>query len=156
MGYYSEVALATRKKWFDEMLRMAETEEYSEDILRLMLTLPDCSIDGEGESAVVILHWGDIKWYGDFASVMYIERWMNGEFNDEFEYAFARVGEDTCDMEDRYSEDYELYEYVQLSRTIWIGGFGKPFIPEMPSDGPEKDIELPEGSDVDLNDYLGT
>lgn len=156
MGYYSDVALATRKKWLDEMLRRAKTEEDSGEILSLLVDGSQCSIIGEGDDAVVILYWNFIKWYDEFRDVRYVEHWMEGAFDEEFEYAFIRIGEDDSDVDQRSSDDYDLCQYIQISRSIWIDDSGELFTPEIPPDKePEDDLDLPDGSDGDLTDYLG-
>jgi len=156
MGYRSDAALATRRKYYDEMLRTAKTQDYSDEILYFLTRYADCSIskDDRGENTVVILRWKYVKWYNDFHEIAYVERWMDGEFDREFEYSFLRIGEDPDDTEIRCDENYSLDGVLTLAREIYVDADTTMFIPEIPDDPPQDDADLPEGTDFSISDFL--
>lgn len=156
MGYRSDAALATRRKYYDEMLRTAKTQNDSKEILHFLTRYADCSISGEdgNENAVVILRWGRVKWYNDFPEIAYVERWMDGEFDGEFEYTFVRIGEDPADTETRCDGNYNLDGLLTVAREIYVDADTTMFIPEIPDDPPEDDADLPEDTDFNISDFL--
>lgn len=156
MAYRSDAALATRRKYYDEMLRTAKTQDYSDEILYFLTRYADCSISGEdgNENAIVILKWGWVKWYNDFHEIAYVERWMDGEFDRNFEYTFVRIGEDSEDIEIRGDDSYRLDGILTITREIYVDADVEPFTPEIPDDPPEDDADLPENIDFSISDFL--
>ena len=100
MGYYSDVAIAIRKRdakrLFDEVAKRPD-----EDIVKWFVSnrmeefnINDADPNPDG---VQVLRWYGVKWYDEFEEVQYIMNFIRslGYGN----YEFMRIGEDVDDVE---------------------------------------------------------
>lgn len=98
MGYYSDVAIAVRKRDAKRLLEEAAklpNDNYVKKLVeRHQEILDDIDPNPEG---VQILRWYGVKWYDEFGEVKYIMDFIRslGESN----YEFMRIGEDYTDIE---------------------------------------------------------
>lgn len=152
MGYYSEVAFATRQKTYMKMLKEAKDNE---NILDFITHRAYVSRIGDGDDAVVILEWFSVKWYDDFDEVMFIEEWMRrGDCElDDIQYSFVRLGEDYEDSEVRNSPDYQLDCYIYPQKSIYVDDGAERYTPEIPEDE-EPGEDLPESEPGDGEDVM--
>lgn len=153
MGYYSEVAFATRQKTYMKMLKEAK---HNEKILNFITNRGTyVSRIGEGDDAVVILEWFSVKWYDDFDEVKFIEEWMRrGDCElDDIQYSFVRLGEDYEDIEVRNSPDYQLDCYIYPQHSIYVDGNAESYTPKIPEDD-ESEEDLTESEPEDGEDAM--
>lgn len=96
MGYYSDVAIAMRKKdlqqMMDEALKLDDDKWTYSFIKEGLLNAPDCS-DGD----YVYLHWVEVKWHDTNKEVSFIKHFLNSIQNDH--YDFFRLGDEYDDIE---------------------------------------------------------
>ena len=151
MGYYSDVAFATRQATYEEMLKEAKNDADILDFITVHANV-SCVRADDGYDAIVILYWGGIKWYDDFKTVEFIEEWMRrGDCEEDgVEYSFVRIGEDLNDTDIRNSPDYSLDGYIYPTRSIVIDERAVEYSPEIPDDE-----ELPEAGGADEEDMRG-
>ena len=152
MGYYSDVALAVRRKDFNRMLLQAKKEPEPDGLLRFLTTYPSVYSDGEQDESVIVLYWSCIKWYEGFRDVDYINAWMNGNYDPGFGYAFIRIGESADDVEQRNGDtDYDLCDYIGISCEITVSEVA-PCEVKIPED--DADGESAEPAAIDLDGLL--
>lgn len=118
MGYYSDVAIALRRKDYDTLLECAEafvrqrglvtndgaTGTFDPDYsptgtlfdMDFLIRYPKVQLayDIDGEPTLVILYWEDVKWYTSYYEVGFIMDWLT-----RVEHQFVRSGEEQDDME---------------------------------------------------------
>lgn len=96
MGYRSEVALALKNETFKQMIHTM-SDEIAPEIL-----IGTKRFFAEGW---ILIKWDSVKWYDQFPEVAAVEAFMNNlDSSDRVEeYAFARVGEEWDDIEERGS-----------------------------------------------------
>ena len=123
MGYRSEVALGIREvdyKKLEEKVNSISDEKLKASVTELLRKDAESSLDEDGNYH--ILKWSDIKWYEDFYPEI---NWLMNNLPPI--YAFIRIGEDTEDIEQKYStedpdtgelDDY-MYEILGITRDIY-------------------------------------
>jgi len=128
MGYRSEVKyvlLFNNKDSLDTFkahaqLTLADDSELSADILRAYNNLTHA--DRLQFPYSIFVTWEDVKWYESYKWVSVQEEFMQFVANmDGCGYAFARVGEETGDIDQHCSERVDLWDFIDV-RTIveWI------------------------------------
>lgn len=99
MGYYSDVAIAMKKKDYDVLAEQGKTNKDLGELLQCAVLRP-LRRNNVGEDAVT-LSWTYIKWYDDFESVK------------------AVIGEDYMDTEQLESGlDYDILGAFYVHREI--------------------------------------
>ena len=124
MGYRSEVALGIREvdyKKLEEKVNSISDEKLKASVTELLRKDAESSLDKDGKYR--ILRWSDIKWYENFYPEI---GWLMNNLPPI--YAFIRIGEDTEDIEQKYSvedpdtgelDDY-MYEILGITRDIYV------------------------------------
>ena len=126
MGYRSEVALALRKKDYEELLAKAsmfEEEDKRLDSLVNFLKFPDELL--RDNSGHVVLHWDWIKWYDEGDDPLCT--WVMENLPDI--YHFVRIGEDNDDTDEHSSSmgyddeesDDEIESIIGFQRSVYLG-----------------------------------
>lgn len=150
MGYYSDAALAVRKRDFDRMLIRAKQEPDPDELLRFLTRNADHYAGGDPDDpeSPVVLYWSFIKWYEEFPDIRYVEDWMAGKYGDGFGFAFIRIGEGDDDVEERYGDSSEdLCGYISVTREIQFLDVA-PFQAKIPNDDPDEEIEAPDPESI--------
>lgn len=112
MGYYSDVAIGMKKneavKFLSEGAKVEGEGFLFEDFQLIM------------RDEYAIIRWPDIKWYDDFEDVIWVMEYLNKLSEEGKPVGFVRVGEDSNDSEDWYSndKDYSLCRCFWLKRSI--------------------------------------
>ena len=119
MGYRSEVAFCLRVKEPEQFVALARVN--AEDALKEMLDNM-YYIEGEGDLTYILFTHNYWKWYGDsekaFAGLMEMAK----NYDEDFACKFARVGEETNDMEEEaFGDDGWDLEYPYVVRTLEVG-----------------------------------
>ena len=117
MGYYSDVAIAIRKRdakrLLDEAAKLPDDNYLRRLVEQHKETIDDFDPNPEG---VQILRWFGVKWYNELWEIKHIMDFIRslGEGN----YEFMRIGEEYDDVEHEgtIAGDYCLY----LERTIYF------------------------------------
>lgn len=102
MGYYSDVAIAIRKRdakrLFDEVAKLPD-DSYVQSYVKKLVErhreiIDDADPNPEG---VQILRWYGVKWYDEYGEIKYIMDFIRslGDGN----YEFMRTGEEYDDVE---------------------------------------------------------
>ena len=100
MGYYSDVAIAIRKRdakrLFDEVAKRPDEDIvkwfFSNKMEEFNINDADANPDG-----IQVLRWYGVKWYDEFEEVQYIMNFIRSLGYGSYE--FMRIGEDDCDVE---------------------------------------------------------
>ena len=119
MGYYSDVAIAMRKKDLQQMLdearNLPDDNNWTYDFIQEGIANAPIWEDED----YALITWADIKWYDTKGEVSFIKDFLN-HIEDEH-YDYLRIGEDYDDVE----YHFETGEYLlQYERSI---GFGRSF-----------------------------
>lgn len=113
MGYYSDVAIAMKKKDYDVLAEQGKTNKDLDELLQCAVLRP-LRRNNVGENAVT-LSWTCIKWYDDFESVKAVMDFIK-ELDDML---FLRIGEDYMDTERLESGlDYDILGAFDVHREI--------------------------------------
>lgn len=108
MGYYSDVAIAMRKKdlqqMMDEALKLDDAKWTYNFIEEGLLNAPIWN-----DEEYTLLYWSDIKWYDTKGEVSFIKHFLNSIHDDH--YDFLRLGEEYDDVEDYFGTGEYFLEY---------------------------------------------
>lgn len=113
MGYYSEVAIAMKKKDFNEMESAIYCHILDKDLQKLIKTLLDSAEKSEvrlDNDEYLVLKWPYVKWYSCFSEIKFISDYLLKLP----QHDFIRIGEDPDDTEvyhglDSFILDIERY-----------------------------------------------
>ena len=97
MEYHSEVALCLSRSAAERLGREAAALSFDDASLELLLH-PDAELQ-DRQSGARFWHWVWVAWYQNRPGVEFIEKFLNGQDDDE--YRFIRIGEDALDIEVR-------------------------------------------------------
>ena len=97
MEYHSEVALCLSRSAAERLGREAAALSFDDASLELLLH-PDAELQ-DRQSGARFWHWEWVAWYQNRPGVEFIEKFLNGQDDDE--YRFIRIGEDALDIEVR-------------------------------------------------------
>lgn len=143
MGYRSEVAYMIRmnqnvlanetdeeykakfKQFIMELKANSETElalrDYEDD--EYIKYAVKMGIDYDG--CEIVYHHNGLKWYSEYESVKshhaimdHATTWNNDEWEERFDVAFARIGEEEDDIETQYYGP-DGYQLLGINSTIW-------------------------------------
>lgn len=122
MGYYSEVVIVMHKNDLRDMIRKAAMTGM-EDVLSLVNNAEVYSKEGS-EDDIVTLRWDYVKWYDRCPQIRFIMDFIQGE---DRQYRFARIGEETGDLEEHESVrcDDDFYECAMISSFVNIESAGE-------------------------------
>ena len=118
MGYYSDVAIAMRKKDLEQMLD--EALKLNDD--KWIYSFIQEGINNapvRDDEDYILLTWTDYKWYDTKGEVSFIKNFLNDL--DYSHYDFLRIGEDYEDIECHCGTGED---FLYLDRSI---GFGPRF-----------------------------
>lgn len=116
MGYYSEVAIAIKKKDFKEMESAIYCHILDKELQKLTQTLLDSAEKSEvrlDNEDYLILKWPYIKWCSYFGEIKYISDYLL-KFP---QHDFVRIGEDSDDIEVYHGLDSSI---LDIERYIVI------------------------------------
>ena len=117
MGYRSEVVSVVygNEKAFTEYVAL---EKLKPDNIFVLCAeyITHKVIDYESKLKILTLEASDVKWYGDYPTVISWNRFMEESVDHGLNYEFARVGEEDGDVETSLGgDDLEYYLRVQSS-----------------------------------------
>ena len=119
MGYRSEVAFCLRVKEPEQFVALAKVN--AEDALKEMLDNM-YYIEGEGDLTYILFTHNYWKWYGDSEEALAGLMEMAKNYDEDFACRFARVGEETNDMEEEaFGEDGWDLEFPCVMRGLDLG-----------------------------------
>ena len=107
MGYRSDIEIVCRESAYKELSEMEEINFFR----------PGALFEPKTKLYRIIIEW--VKWYPEYEEVQKIERKLDelslkAETNPEFEFVFARMGEDDSDYEERNCCNYNFVsDYVR-------------------------------------------
>lgn len=142
MGYRSRVEcrIVGDKEAILDVIAMMRLVEERQDLLTDVLG--DCFLVNYPSSTPgqALFGWSyeDVKWYHDYDDVqLFIRLWGQFESREhEFSGGFARIGEDTTDIESQYFGD-EGYELASVGRYIDAARFDGPNLLSPKIESPE-------------------
>ena len=116
MGYRSEVAFCLRVKEPEQFVALAKVN--AEDALKEMLDNM-YYIEGEGDLTYILFTHNYWKWYEDSEKALAGLMEMAKNYDEDFACRFARVGEETNDMEEEaFGEDGWDLEFPCVMRGL--------------------------------------
>lgn len=119
MGYRSEVAFCLRVKEPEQFVALAKVN--AEDALKEMLDNM-YYIEGEGDLTYILFTHNYWKWYEDSEKALAGLMEMAKNYDEDFACRFARVGEETNDMEEEaFGEDGWDLEFPCVMRGLDLG-----------------------------------
>lgn len=119
MGYRSEVAFCLRVKEPEQFVALAKVN--AEDALKEMLDNM-YYIEGEGDLTYILFTHNYWKWYEDSEKALAGLMEMAKNYDKDFACKFARVGEETNDIEEEaFGEDGWYLEFPCVMRGLDLG-----------------------------------
>ena len=119
MGYRSEVAFCLRVKEPEQFVALAKVN--AEDALKEMLDNM-YYIEGEGDLTYILFTHNYWKWYEDSEKALAGLMEMAKNYDEDFACRFARVGEETNDMEqEAFGDDGWDLEFPCVMRGLDLG-----------------------------------
>lgn len=116
MSYYSDVAIAIRKKDFDTLEESVYKKVQDENIRKTIVEFLSNAEKTEvikANDTYIVMEWYCVKWYEEFPEVRYVLEFLA----DIKHYDFIYIGEDLCDIEIHQGTN----EYIiDLERGIMI------------------------------------
>lgn len=116
MGYYSDVAMAMKKKDYAK-LRQAISSLFSDaELKNVSRNLIEAAQKTEikiDKEKYVVLKWQSIKWYNDFEEISFIEKFLEKIPHHDF----IRIGEEMEDIEEYQGTHHYL---IEVQRDISI------------------------------------
>ena len=125
MGYRSEVAIAIENEAFKELLEKAKAENKSD-----LELIQSASIYRTDKFTTLYFTW--MKWYEGYEDVEFVESFIR-----EIPHVFKRIGEDYDDIESLEGDvtDHDMYDCVQIIRSLDIEGAGEKITIDEEGDG---------------------
>ena len=125
MGYRSDVAIAIENEAFKELLEKAKAE--NDDAFEF---IQRASIYRTDKFTTLYFEW--VKWYEDYEDVQFIESFIR-----KIPHVFKRIGEDYDDIESLEGDvaDHDMYDCVQIVRSLDIEGAGEKITIDEKGDG---------------------
>lgn len=119
MGYYSDVAIAMKKKDFNEMesaIYFHILDKKQQKLIKNALRLAEKTETERNDEDYLVLRWPYIKWDSCFCEVKYIKDYLLRVPHHDF----VRIGEDYDDVEVHHGTELCL---IDVERSIAINEY---------------------------------